>query len=204
MKQAVWIASIVAVAATISFAQLDRSSRRSPELSPLVPGPFRSFSQFTLTASTVRVAEPGTALATAQELVERRPIPAEHLSLLAIAEERAGQREKSALLIQAAARRGWRDPLSQQAMFEIALAAGDPAEASKRLMAIVLLQPGDESVQTLLARFLAIPAGRAAFAEHLAAGGKLLRAFNTSNAKVDRAALADVNARAAQIAASPK
>lgn len=200
MKRLAWVSFIVLVAAIASFAQLDRSSRRSPELSPLVPGPFRGFAQLTETASTVRVADPEVALATARELVRLRPIPAEHLSLLAIAEERSGHREKSALLIQSAARRGWRDALAQQAMFEIALAAGDSDEAAKRLVAMVLLQSGDDDVQTLVARLLASPGGRAAFAEHLAAGGKLARAFNASSGKVDRAALKDVNARAARIA----
>lgn len=153
----------------------------------------------TETASTVRVADPAVALATARELVRRRPIPAEHLSLLAIAEERSGHREQSVLLIQLAARRGWRDSLAQQAMFEIALAAGDADEAAKRLVAIVLLQSGDDDAQTRVARLLATPAGRAAFAVHIAARGKVARAFNASSGKVDRAALKDVNARAAQI-----
>ncbi|MBA4353440.1 MAG: hypothetical protein C0409_01990, partial [Novosphingobium sp.] len=124
------------IAVCAASAQLDRASRREPALASLVPAPFRSFAQERLTAASVRSEAPDIALSAAKTLVRRRPIPSEHLSMLAIAEERNGDRADSALLIQASARRGWRDAIAQQAMFDIALNAGDRAEASRRLAAL--------------------------------------------------------------------
>ncbi len=177
MIRFLWPVAIAALALCTSAAQLDRASRRQPALAAVVPGPFRSFAQERLTIATVRSAEPSVALETARTLVQRRPLPAEHLTLLAIALERAGQREQSAMLIQEAARRGWRDSIAQQAMFDISLGAGDPREASHRLAALWALREDQVPVGDLTARLLSTPQGRNALAETLVRGGKWTSQF---------------------------
>ena len=129
MIRYVWISLMVILALLASGAQLDRQSRRNPMLAPLVPSMFRSFAQARQVISTVRSAEPAEALKAAELLVQRRPIPAEHLSLLAIAKARSGDNANAMLLLQMAAQRGWRDSIAQQSMFGIAFNAGDMAEA---------------------------------------------------------------------------
>lgn len=175
--RALWIALLVVLACVATGAQLDRASRRQPSLAAFVPGPFRSFAQESLTLAIVRSAEPRVALAEARMLVERSPMPAEHLTLLAIAQERSGDRDSSALLIQRAAQRGWRDPIAQQAMFDIALAAGDAGEASRRYAALWALQEEQAPLADMSSRLLATAEGREALATTLVAGGNWTRPY---------------------------
>lgn len=177
MIRAVWITLMAGIAVCAVGAELDRASRREPALTAIVPGPFRSFAQERLTTTVVRSGTPEIAIETARTLVRRRPLPSEHLSLLAIAEERNGDRAGSGLLIQAAARRGWRDSIAQQAMFDIALGAGDPAEASRRLAALWSQNEDQVPLGDLTTRLLATPQGRQAMAETLKTPGRWQKAF---------------------------
>lgn len=180
----VWTAFLAVVALLACGAQLDRAARRQPALATLVPAPFRNFAQERMTLATVRSAEPSVALAEARTLVSRSPTPAEHLTLLAIAEERNGNRDRSAQLIQRAAQRGWRDPIAQQAMFDIALGAGDPVEASHRLAALWALQEDQAPLKDMGQRLMSQPQGRKALADSLVAGGSWTASF-LRNAAVD-------------------
>lgn len=171
MKRIVWTAFLAVVAVLACGAQLDRAARRQPALVSVVPAPFRNFAQESVTLATVRSAEPSVALAEARLLVSRSPAPAEHLTLLAIAEERSGDRADSARLIQRAAQRGWRDPIAQQAMFDIALGAGDQVEASHRLAALWALQEEQAPLKDMGQRLMSGPEGRKALADALVVGG---------------------------------
>lgn len=194
--RALWIALLAVLACVAAGAQLDRASRRQPSLAAFVPVPFRSFAQESLTLANVRSAEPRTALAEARTLVDRSPMPAEHLTLLAIAQERSGARDSSALLIQRAAQRGWRDPIAQQAMFDIALAAGDPGEASRRFAALWALQEDQAPLADMASRLLATPEGREALANTLVGGGNWTKPYlrsvagNPTEAGVETVSLA--------------
>ena len=134
----IWFAILLGVAVVTLGVQLDRQSRKSPELAPQVPELFRSSAQPRVTAIAIDSGAPGLGVAEAQKLVRRRPLPARHLRLLAQAHFAAGNNEASALAIQYAAQRGWRDRLSQEAMMQIALAAGDREEAARRYAALFL------------------------------------------------------------------
>lgn len=173
----VWTVFLAVVALLACGAQLDRAARRQPALATVVPAPFRNFAQESMTLATVRSAEPSVALAEARTLVSRSPTPAEHLTLLAIAEERSGDRTGSARLIQRAAQRGWRDPIAQQAMFDIALGAGDPVEASHRLAALWALQEEQAPLKDMGQRLMSQPQGRKALADSLVAGGSWANSF---------------------------
>lgn len=173
----VWTAFLAVLALLACGAQLDRAARRQPALATVVPAPFRNFAQESMTLATVRSAEPAVALAEARTLVSRSPTPAEHLTLLAIAEERSGDRTDSARLIQRAAQRGWRDPIAQQAMFDIALGAADPVEASHRLAALWALQEEQAPLKDMGQRLMSRPEGRKALADSLVAGGSWTSSF---------------------------
>lgn len=158
-------------------SELDRASRRKPALAGIVPHPFRNFAQERLTLAQVRSIEPAKALDSARLLVARSPIPAEHLTLLAIAEERQGNRDASVQLIQEAAQRGWRDPIAQQAMFDIALAADDVVQASQRFAALYATHEDQAPLLEMRDRLLATARGREAFGHTLAEGGRWTTAF---------------------------
>ncbi len=158
----VWIGILIALALVTAAAQVDRQARVSPPLATMVPEPFRAFAQARIASNAILGDDAERALAEAERLIERRPVPAQHMRLLANAQFKAEQVEQSAVTVQLAARRGWRDILSQQAMLELALAAGDDAEAARRYAALLLnSRTEDEVLAELGARTFANPDGEA-------------------------------------------
>jgi hypothetical protein len=131
-----WWAALLAIAAITTVLQIDRQSLSDPALAALVPAPLRSDAQTQIALVTIDADDPARALAEAERLVQRRPIPAEHLTLLAAAQSRAGQADAAAATIQIAGQRGWREPLAQEAVLRLALNAGDEAEAARRYAAL--------------------------------------------------------------------
>lgn len=134
----IWFAALAAIAAVTTALQLDKQSEAAPALAPLVPQPFRNFAQTQITASAAESGDPAVALAEAERLVQRRPLPAEYLTLLAIAQTKAGKAEAAGRTIQIAGQRGWRDPIAQEAVLRLALDAGDKAAAARRYAALFL------------------------------------------------------------------
>jgi len=140
IARATWYLAIMAIAVATAFLQLDRQTAVSPDLAVLVPEPFRSVSQARVAADSLSANDAALALEEAEKLVLRRPIPAQSLRLLALAQYQAGQLAEGSLSIQHAARRGWRDRMAQEAMARLALAAGDNAEAARRYTALLARQ----------------------------------------------------------------
>ncbi len=198
MTRYAWICLMVILGVFASGAQLDRESRRSPMLAPLVPPMFRSFSQAHQVISTVRSAKPADALNAAQLLVQRRPIPSEHLSLLAIAKARNSDNEAALLLLQKAAQRGWRDSLAQQTMFGIAFNAGDMAESSRRIAALWAIGENQMPLVASTAKVLATPEGRKAMAATLSTNGLWTKAFLSAREGVPPQHFAETLAMAAE------
>jgi hypothetical protein len=133
-----WIAGMLVLAMLTAFLQIDRQSSLTPSLAPLVPSPLRSEAQVQIAAAAVSGDDSKRALQEASTLVMRRPVPAEHLTLLAVAQTKASQLEQAGVTIQIAGQRGWREPVSQEAVLRIALQAGDKAEAARRYAALFL------------------------------------------------------------------
>lgn len=142
----IWFAAILAIAAVTAGVQLDRQVRRTPAIALAVPAPFRSAAQFQIATSAIESGDPDAALAEARLLVARRPVPAEHLTVLAVALAQADQAKAGAETIQYAARRGWRDPVAQEAMLRLAVAAGDMPEAAHRYTALFLRDSTEDAL----------------------------------------------------------
>lgn len=141
-----WRVLLTLVALVTAGVQFDRVTERRPDLATAVPQPFRSVAQPRVVARSFDNDEAQTALGEARLLVHRRPIPAEHLTALAHAQYRAGSPEQSAVTIQYAAQRGWRDPIAQEAALRLALETGDEAEAARRYAALFLMQSTPEAL----------------------------------------------------------
>lgn len=141
----VWFTALAVIALLTTGVQLDRQARKTPELASIVPEVFRSAAQPRLAAQTIESGVSERGLAEAKRLVRRRPMPARHLRLLAQAHFAAENNEASSLAIQYAAQRGWREPLSQEAMLQIALVAGDRPEAARRYAALFLMRGIDRN-----------------------------------------------------------
>ena len=134
----IWLLSIFAIGAVTAAVQLDRQADTTPGFAQIIPAPFRGHAQARIATAALAEDKPTHFVAEAERLVRRRPIPAEHLTLLAIARAKAGQTEASTLTIQYAAQRGWREPIAQETMLRLAVAAGDRAEAARRYAALFL------------------------------------------------------------------
>lgn len=133
-----WLAALLAIGVVTTFVQIDRQAEVTPPLASWVPQPLRAHAQAQLAARAVEGDDTAMALDEARLLVRRRPIPAEHLTLLAIAQIKAGAAEQAEATIQIAGQRGWREPLAQEAVLRLALAAGDKPEAARRYTALFL------------------------------------------------------------------
>lgn len=143
MTWLVWWLALAALALLAAFAQLDRASIGQPALAPLVPKPLPSFAQPTMTLVALATASPAEARAEARRLVHIRPLPAEHLHALALAELKAGNLAGYA------------------AAFERAT-AGNVDAAANRIATLWATGPDAETV-ALTQRLLALDGGRAAF-----------------------------------------
>lgn len=134
----IWFAALAGIALLTTALQIDKESERNGALAVMVPEPLRNFAQTQVTQKALVGKDTKAALAEAERLVRRRPVPAEYLTLLAAAQAKAGDAEQAAITIQIAGQRGWRDPAAQEAVLRIALAAGDKAEAGRRYTALFL------------------------------------------------------------------
>ncbi|MGJ8598268.1 hypothetical protein [Sulfitobacter sp.] len=163
----IWRVLLIAIALVFAGVQLDREAGKTYPLAASVPEQFRSASQFPMAAMALDSDNPDYTLAEAERLIRRRPLPAEHLRILAQAQFAAGATDESALTIQYAAQRGWREPLAQETMARLAIDAGDMPEAARRYAALflrrdtqdalleelgpmVLSEPGGAGRQTLI------------------------------------------------------
>lgn len=138
IARVIWWSALLALAVVTTFLQLDRQSEANPALASLVPVPLRGYAQVPIAGMASEGDDAALALAEARRLVRRRPVPAEHLTLLAVAQTKAGAADQAGLTIQIAAQRGWREPLAQEAVLRLALAAGDKPEAARRYAALFL------------------------------------------------------------------
>ncbi|MCL9983465.1 MAG: hypothetical protein NBV60_09950 [Erythrobacter sp.] len=144
----IWLAGLAALAVLTTVPQIDKQSELVPALAPSVPGPLRNFAQTQIAARAAEGNDPAAAVAEARLLVQRRPVPAEYLTLLAVAQAKAGNVEAAGLAIQIAGQRGWREPVAQEAVLRLALGAGDKAEAARRYAALFLRQNTPDALLT--------------------------------------------------------
>ena len=182
----IWIAALIAIGAVTSIAQLDRQSRYAPNMAAHVPAEFRAFAQAHITADAIDKAEANLALAEARRLVERRPVPAEHLRLLALAQFKADD-PRAATTIQLATQRGWRDPSAQEAMLRLASGTGNMEEAARRYAALLQNKASDEDMLLEFGR--PVFAGseskaRAVFVDLLVSGARWQSTFLARGAQV--------------------
>jgi len=182
-----WRVALAMIALVTIGVQFDRQTRRTPALAASVPQLFRSAAQLPAAAYALSGDDPATALAEAERLVLRRPLPAEHLRVLAQAQFAAGQIDESTFSIQYAAQRGWRDPLAQESMLRLALAAGNAPEAARRYAALFLRRDTEDALlQELGAPVLNDPSGegRKTLIEIVAGGDRWHNQFLGRGARV--------------------
>jgi hypothetical protein len=108
----VWIAGLTVVAAIMAQLQFDRQALQDLEIGQWVGATFRGNLQVQEVVQALGGDDPAGALGEARQLVRHRPVPAEHLALLAQACFKADEVETAALAVHIAVQRGWRDPIA--------------------------------------------------------------------------------------------
>ncbi|MEZ0135667.1 MULTISPECIES: tetratricopeptide repeat protein [Novosphingobium] len=162
-----WYLAIAAVAMTAIGVQLDRQTRRDAALARVVPAPFQGYALEVLAREAFERNDYFGAAGFSRELLERRPIPAENLSLYGMALLNSGQVSAAEPALQLAAQRGWRDRFVQRLVILSALQNEDSKIAAQRVLG--LWRQGDQSswVRDLTQAVLMRPAGLAAFNDAL-------------------------------------
>ena len=168
MTRWLWWAVLAALACVTIAAQLDRASQGRPELSLFVPKPFRSFAQETTALLALTAGDSAAARDEARRMVRRRPMPAEHLFTLGLAEMRTGHPQAFAADFRAASTRGWRFSPLQVTAAQAALANGDVKGAANRVAALWAADSGNALLPGLTKALLTAPGGPEAFAVPLA------------------------------------
>lgn len=181
MTRAIWPLILLVIAVIAAGAQFDRQTRIDPHLSGKIPAPFRSFAQANRVASALKGPSPDVALIEARRLVRLRPMEANHLRMLAQAQLAKRNERTGAATLQIAGRLGWHDAPTQYGVLQLAMAAGDDAEAARRLAAVWAVSEDRKAVAPLAITVLASKASQAEFA-------RLLRADPRWRAKVSREA----------------
>jgi hypothetical protein len=164
----IWWAALAALAPVVVFAQLDRASAGNPGLAGAVPGPFLSVAQAPVALAALSAAPPAVARTEARRLVRRRPMPAEHLFALALADLRAGNPQPFAAGFRAASVRGWRYLPLQLAAAQAAIANGDADGGAQRIAASWVGGADDAAIGPVVKAQFALPRGPEAFGRVMA------------------------------------
>ncbi|PNU04068.1 hypothetical protein A8V01_05545 [Novosphingobium guangzhouense] len=159
----IWFVSWLAVAMAAAGFEFDRASKRNSGLARYVPSMFRGAAfEATANAAYARGAnDEGVRLA--REMVLRRPIPAEGLSLVALGALRNGDDDKALKALLLSAARGWRDSFTQATVARLAMNGGEWEVAAQRIMAMWRKGDTGDELNRLTTELLAQPEGLAAF-----------------------------------------
>lgn len=198
MIRVIWWLALALLAAVVIVAQIDRETSSRPELSALVPEPFRGFAQPNMTMLSLAMGSPADTQVEARTLVRRRPIPAENLYLLALADLNAGDKEAYARAFEVATTRGWRSVPVQIAAAEAAIGRGDAASAAPRVAAVWAVEGTNPASLALTEDLLALPSGPESWGQVIAktrVSPKAVRATLERLTSADKAARATAAAR---------
>ncbi len=120
----------------------------------------------------LQAGQPEIAVAQARQQIELRPMPAESLTVLALASLQGGDTETARAALEASSRRGWREPISQLASGQGALEQQQYEIASQRVVALLSTDNLTESALALLGGLVTVPEGRQAMANRMASFGR--------------------------------
>ena len=130
------IAVFAVLGSLIALFQIDRASGNRPELAVIIPDGLGGEADLVKAKATLNT-DPVLADKPTRDLVAKRPIPAEHLSLLALYLVETDQPQLAGQALTEASKRGWRDRYTQVTVLGSALANGNPMAAAQRLEALI-------------------------------------------------------------------
>lgn len=165
-----WYAVLLAIAIVAVGVELDRQARHDPAIGIILPAVVRGDSLESLTRSAFDRNDAIQGEALARELVERRPVPAEGLSLYAKGLLANGHVDLAASALELAAQRGWRDRFVQNVVVASALQNDEPTVAAQRVLGLWRQGERAEWLKDLTRATLTHHKGLTAFADALTDG----------------------------------
>ncbi len=171
--RAVIIVIALAIAILATLAQLDQQSRAAPLYGAFVPDAMSGNAARERSKIALQLGDDETALAEARTGVSLRPLPAESLSVLALAALAAEDADTARDALGAASQRGWREPISQLASGQSAFDQGEYVITSQRINALLATGALTDPALALLADLVAVPGGREAFARQMVGAERL-------------------------------
>ncbi|GAB7551060.1 hypothetical protein NRB_05570 [Novosphingobium sp. 11B] len=170
----VWYSLIIFIALMAVGVELDRQGRGDLTVAMLVPDRFRADSLGILSRYAFERGDTVEGEALARTLVERRPIPAEALSLYAAGLIANGKEDTATGTLQIAASRGWRDRFVQRVVILSSLQQGTLQVAANRVVGLWRLGERSDWLKDLTRATLEAPGGVSAFENALIAHDKYL------------------------------
>lgn len=165
-----WLLLLVVFGCT-AMLQIDRQTRISPQLSPLVAGPFQSHALEFVVAEATRQKR-DDAFNKAVTLIERRPLPADTLYLASLAAVGAGHNDVADATMALAASRGWRATLPNLLALKGSVEAQDWEGSVYRLAALHRMNATTGVTKQALAYVAESAGGRQAIADYAAGDPK--------------------------------
>lgn len=162
----IWTVALLVVAWATVGTEVDFAVQRRPQLADSVPDRFRNFAEAVEARNAILANNGPAAAAKATELLSRRPIPAENLSLLA-SSEMLQKSNRVGPILQAGVTRGWRDMLLQLAALDGALQTRNWDVAIQRLTALRTMRRPKEYIDPVVEQIVQNPNGRRAYAAFL-------------------------------------
>lgn len=164
---------LIVIAGTLAFAilaissGLDRISPREFAMARFVAAPLAAEAYRADAAAALRARELPNAVTAARNSVVADPIDPRSVALLGAAHLALGEQMQADRAFRAAARFGWRDPLTQLYLMDQAQKSGEVRLAALRLDAVLRQNPRFPLRDLLLRQFEVTPEGRAALAARL-------------------------------------
>lgn len=163
----IWFATCACLGVLATGVEVDRAARKDERAVGWTPEIFKGYALETHARDALANGANEEGLASARELVRRRPVPAESLALYTNALLAAGKGDAAAPALMLAAQRGWRDRYVQRLMVLVGTQSGDWQSAAQRLIALWRQSDDGEETHALSKQVLSNPEGLRTFLDQL-------------------------------------
>jgi len=165
-----WYFFLIFIAVIAIGVELDRQAKHDPAIGSMLPAAVRSDALESLARLAFNRGDAAQGEALARQLVERRPVPAEGLSLYANGLLANGHPDLATSVLELAAQRGWRDRFVQKVVIASALQNDEPAVAAQRVVGLWRQGERADWLKELTRATLTAPKGLSAFADVIVDG----------------------------------
>ncbi len=167
MKRAILLVAVLFYAVGVAVSGAERTGLQSAFVERIVPLMWRANSLHKASDNALVTASPQVALDAASAAVQADPSDYRAVGRLAFSYTRLGDADRALAAFHASDRRGWRDSITQAALFERAIALGNFSDAASHADALLRTNPRERMAQATLQSLEAFAGGRLALRDQL-------------------------------------